>query len=80
MNVVRWGGGGIGGRGVLYTASSDRTVRIWDPNGVSTLVPIAEIGVRSHAVYITLTRIPDHRRANCYTYLKIMLTGLQRSH
>ncbi|KAJ8518467.1 hypothetical protein ONZ45_g4460 [Pleurotus djamor] len=27
VNVVRWGGGGLGGRGVLYTASSDRTVR-----------------------------------------------------
>jgi len=33
--MVRWGGGGIGGKGALYTASSDRTIRIWDPNGVS---------------------------------------------
>jgi ribosome assembly protein 4 len=31
---VRWGGGGLGGKGVLYTASSDRTVRIWEANGV----------------------------------------------
>ena len=35
VNVVRWGGGGLGGKGVLYTASSDRTVRVWDPQGVS---------------------------------------------
>jgi WD40 repeat protein len=35
VNVVRWGGGGNGGKGVLYTASSDRTVRVWDSNGVS---------------------------------------------
>ncbi len=34
VNVVRWGGGGLNGKGVLYTASSDRTVRIWDANGV----------------------------------------------
>lgn len=47
MNVVRWGGGGIDGKGVLYTASSDRTVRIWDANGVSgkfhiTLKPVTD--------------------------------------
>ncbi|KAF5393352.1 hypothetical protein D9757_000546 [Collybiopsis confluens] len=34
VNVVKWGGGGTNGfglkRGVLYTASSDRTVRVWD--------------------------------------------------
>ena len=34
MNVVRWGGGGANGSGILYTASSDRTVRVWDANGV----------------------------------------------
>ena len=34
VNVVRWGGGGSNGRGVLYTGSSDRTVRVWDANGV----------------------------------------------
>jgi WD40 repeat protein len=34
VNVVKWGGGGAKGRGVLYTASSDRSVRVWDANGV----------------------------------------------
>lgn len=34
VNVVRWGGGGLTGKGVLYTASSDRSVRVWDANGV----------------------------------------------
>lgn len=34
VNVVKWGGGGAGGKGVLYTASSDRTVRVWDASGV----------------------------------------------
>ncbi len=29
VNVVKWGGVG---KGVLYTASSDRTVRVWDAN------------------------------------------------
>jgi len=34
VNVVKWGGGGLSGHGVLYTASSDRTVRVWDARGV----------------------------------------------
>lgn len=37
VNVVRWGGGGLGGKGVLYTCSSDRTVRLWDPNAGKVL-------------------------------------------
>jgi len=38
VNVVKWGGGGQGGKGVLYTASSDRTVRVWDAQGVEPFV------------------------------------------
>ena len=34
VNVVKWGGGGLNGHGVLYTASSDRTVRVWDAREV----------------------------------------------
>ncbi|KAG2031813.1 WD40-repeat-containing domain protein [Suillus americanus] len=37
INVVRWGGGGLNGHGVLYTASSDRTVRVWDARGGNQL-------------------------------------------
>jgi len=51
VNVVRWGGGGMGGPGVLYTASSDRTIRVWDAaevnlslsaNDLSLIVPRAD--------------------------------------
>lgn len=34
VNCVKWTGGGVGGKGILYTASSDQTVRVWDANGV----------------------------------------------
>jgi len=33
VNVVRWGG-----EGVIYTASSDRTVKLWDSKEVRCLV------------------------------------------
>ncbi|KAG6331511.1 hypothetical protein ID866_7575 [Astraeus odoratus] len=48
VNVVKWGGGGKGGRGVLYTASSDRTVRIWDPQGGKQLIVL-----KDHAHWVT---------------------------
>lgn len=34
VNVVRWGGAGPGKTGVLYTASSDRSVKVWDADKV----------------------------------------------
>lgn len=46
VNVVRWGGGGLNGKGVLYTASSDRTVRIWDAEQVSVL-PVCAPSLRT---------------------------------
>ncbi|KAF9643630.1 WD-repeat protein [Thelephora ganbajun] len=48
VNVVRWGGGGIEGKGALYTASSDRTIRIWDPNGGKLLHTL-----KDHAHWVT---------------------------
>ncbi|KAI6101288.1 quinon protein alcohol dehydrogenase-like superfamily [Pisolithus sp. B1] len=48
VNVVKWGGGGKGGRGVLYTASSDRTVRVWDPHGGKQLMVLND-----HAHWVT---------------------------
>ena len=41
VNVIKWAGGGIGGKGVLYSASSDRTVRVWDANGVRPILSVA---------------------------------------
>ncbi|OBZ73987.1 Ribosome assembly protein 4 [Grifola frondosa] len=48
VNVVRWGGGGLNGKGVLYTASSDRTVRVWDANGGKPLHVL-----KDHAHWVT---------------------------
>ncbi|KAI0343348.1 WD-repeat protein [Trametopsis cervina] len=48
VNVVRWGGGGLDGKGVLYTASSDRTVRVWDANGGKLLHTL-----KDHAHWVT---------------------------
>ncbi|GJJ11383.1 hypothetical protein Clacol_005615 [Clathrus columnatus] len=48
VNVVRWGGGGLTGKGVLYTASSDRSVRVWDANGGKPLYTL-----KDHAHWVT---------------------------
>lgn len=40
VNIVKWGGAGTGKAGVLYTASSDRTVRVWDADTVTLLFPL----------------------------------------
>ena len=45
INVVKWGGGGSKGKGVLYTASSDRSVRVWDANGVRELCSFRIMGL-----------------------------------
>ncbi|KAG1877618.1 quinon protein alcohol dehydrogenase-like superfamily [Suillus subalutaceus] len=48
VNVVKWGGGGLNGHGVLYTASSDRTVRVWDARGGKQLHIL-----KDHAHWVT---------------------------
>ncbi|KAL4066090.1 WD40-repeat-containing domain protein [Scleroderma citrinum] len=48
VNVVKWGGRGKGGKGVLYTAGSDRTVRVWDPQGGKQLMVLTD-----HAHWVT---------------------------
>ncbi|KAH6887220.1 ribosome assembly protein [Coprinopsis sp. MPI-PUGE-AT-0042] len=47
VNIVKWGGSG-GPKGVLYTASSDRTVRIWDADQGRPLHTLKE-----HAHWVT---------------------------
>ncbi|KAF9506811.1 hypothetical protein BS47DRAFT_1378048 [Hydnum rufescens UP504] len=48
VNIVRWGGGGPGKNGVLYTASSDRSVRVWDAdNGKVVYI------LKDHAHWVT---------------------------
>ncbi|TFK90843.1 hypothetical protein K466DRAFT_574037 [Polyporus arcularius HHB13444] len=49
VNVVLWGRGGLIGKGVLYTASSDRTTRVWDANEESCLHIL-----KNHAHWVTI--------------------------
>lgn len=64
VNVVRWGGGGLNGKGVLYTASSDRTVRVWDANGVSIYF------VMSSLLSATMCSCNWHYQGKCLHILK----------
>ncbi|KAG7092051.1 hypothetical protein E1B28_008432 [Marasmius oreades] len=52
VNVVKWGGGDVGGfglkKGILYTASSDRTVRVWDADSGRPLHTL-----KDHAHWVT---------------------------
>ena len=72
VNVVRWGGGGLNGKGILYTASSVRTVRVWDANGVS-------IRVRSSSLISVRPWVgcahTDHPRENACTRSRTTRTG-----
>jgi len=58
INVVRWGGVG---QGVLYTAGSDRVVRVWNADGVSFLsyvfLDFRVLSLFSREVYSTCSRI-----------------------
>lgn len=40
VTCVRWGGGGASGnpQGVIYTASQDRTIKLWNPVSVRLAV------------------------------------------
>ena len=48
VNSVKWGGGGKGGKGLIFTASSDRTVRVWDPKDGKTIHIL-----KDHAHWVT---------------------------
>lgn len=68
VNVVRWGGGGASGKGILYTAGSDRCVRIWDADGVRHLpLLLSSLPLYTYEIH----------RESFYTNSKIMHTGSQ---
>jgi WD40 repeat protein len=67
VNVVRWGG-----EGVIYTASSDRTVKLWDGKDVS-------IFSQDNGTFKLIEIIGDGR-VNSFEHYLIMLIGSIRPH
>jgi ribosome assembly protein 4 len=62
VNAVRWGG-----NGKIFTASSDRTVKIWDGKDVSSLIGSRNLSLRLHvyrensSIHSIFTRIGSTR-------------------
>lgn len=59
VNVVKWGG-----EGLIYTASSDRTVRVWNAADVRRLSRLALSRPHASPADVAARRAPSFHRAS----------------